>query len=218
MMAPSSIQAIFLTFWINTMLLLHFLLQVTIMVSLVLKYSSCLRLLNLKLGKGQIDNASLAWPALIQYVAQLSSLSSLILARRMYNGNHQVASHTWSHLDLCNITSYQRKNEMWKNEMALRNIIGVIPTYMRPPYSDCTAGIFPSSPSLPCSTRILLILDQNVDVKPTSFLSAITLPISYVSAFLNTHPLPLSTFPTPIDILHSTRISTPKTISTTPPH
>ena len=28
---------------------------------------------------------------------------------------------------------------MYKNEMAIRNIIGVIPTYMRPPYSSCTA-------------------------------------------------------------------------------
>lgn len=76
-------------------------------------------------GKGQIDNTSLAWPALIQ---------------RMYNSGHQIASHTWSHPDLCNITSAQRKNEMYKNEMALRNILGVIPTYMRPPYSSCTAG------------------------------------------------------------------------------
>ena len=57
----------------------------------------------------------------------------------MYTEGHQVASHTWSHPDLCNITSSQRKNEMYKNEMALRNILGVIPTYMRPPYSSCTA-------------------------------------------------------------------------------
>lgn len=64
--------------------------------------------------------------------------------RRMYTEGHQVASHTWSHPDLCNITSDQRKNEMYKNEMALRNIIGVIPTYMRPPYSSCTLGIPPS--------------------------------------------------------------------------
>ena len=28
---------------------------------------------------------------------------------------------------------------MWKNEMALRNILGFFPTYMRPPYSSCTA-------------------------------------------------------------------------------
>ena len=60
--------------------------------------------------------------------------------RRIYSSGHQVASHTWSHPDLCNITSAQRKNEMYKNEMALRNILGVIPTYMRPPYSSCTAG------------------------------------------------------------------------------
>ncbi|RDW94590.1 hypothetical protein BP5796_00353 [Coleophoma crateriformis] len=75
-------------------------------------------------GKGEIDNTSLPWPALI---------------KRMYAEGHQVASHTWSHPDLCNITSAQRKNEMYKNEMALRNILGVIPTYMRPPYSSCTA-------------------------------------------------------------------------------
>lgn len=64
----------------------------------------------------------------------------------MYNGGHQLASHTWSHADLCNITSAQRKDEMYKNEMALRNIVGVIPTYMRPPYSSCNAGeILPHS-------------------------------------------------------------------------
>lgn len=28
---------------------------------------------------------------------------------------------------------------MYKNEMALNNILGVFPTYMRPPYSSCTA-------------------------------------------------------------------------------
>ena len=28
------------------------------------------------------------------------------------------------------------------NEMALRNILGVIPTYMRPPYVDCNADCF----------------------------------------------------------------------------
>ncbi|KAH8663161.1 carbohydrate esterase family 4 protein [Tricladium varicosporioides] len=76
-------------------------------------------------GKGQIDNASLAWPALI---------------KRMYAEGHQIASHTWSHADLSNITSAQRKNEMYKLEMAVRNIVGVIPTYMRPPYSSCSTA------------------------------------------------------------------------------
>ncbi|KAG4435749.1 hypothetical protein IFR05_008763 [Cadophora sp. M221] len=75
-------------------------------------------------GKGAIDNTSTEYPALI---------------KRMYDGGHQLASHTWSHADLCNITSAQRKDEMYKNEMALRNIVGMIPTYMRPPYSSCNA-------------------------------------------------------------------------------
>jgi peptidoglycan/xylan/chitin deacetylase (PgdA/CDA1 family) len=57
----------------------------------------------------------------------------------MYSDGHQIASHTWSHADLCNITSAQRRNEMYKLEMAIRNILGFFPTYMRPPYSSCTA-------------------------------------------------------------------------------
>jgi peptidoglycan/xylan/chitin deacetylase (PgdA/CDA1 family) len=74
-------------------------------------------------GKGEIDNTSLIWPSIIQ---------------RQYDDGHQIASHTWSHPDLSQITPAQRRNEMIKNEMALRNILGFIPTYMRPPYSSCT--------------------------------------------------------------------------------
>ncbi|KAI1776687.1 hypothetical protein F4818DRAFT_440087 [Hypoxylon cercidicola] len=74
-------------------------------------------------GKGEIDNSSLEWPSVIQ---------------RMYSENHQIASHTWSHADLSAITASRRRDEMVKNEMAFRNILGRIPTYMRPPYSSCT--------------------------------------------------------------------------------
>jgi hypothetical protein len=58
--------------------------------------------------------------------------------KRMDAEGHQIASHTWTHLDLSAVSSIDRKNQMWKNEMALRNIVGKIPTYMRPPYSSCT--------------------------------------------------------------------------------
>ncbi|KAI6087080.1 glycoside hydrolase/deacetylase [Hypoxylon rubiginosum] len=74
-------------------------------------------------NKGEIDDTSLEWPGLIQ---------------RMYSENHQIASHTWSHADLSAVTSARRRDEMIKNEMAFRNILGRIPTYMRPPYSSCT--------------------------------------------------------------------------------
>jgi peptidoglycan/xylan/chitin deacetylase (PgdA/CDA1 family) len=53
---------------------------------------------------------------------------------------HQIASHTWTHLDLSAISEKDRKAQMVKNEMAIRNIVGYFPTYMRPPYSSCTAA------------------------------------------------------------------------------
>jgi hypothetical protein len=75
------------------------------------------------INKGEIDDETTPWPAVI---------------RRMYNGGHQVASHTWSHQDLSAITKAQRIDQMVKNEMAFANIFGKFPTYMRPPYSSCT--------------------------------------------------------------------------------
>ena len=62
------------------------------------------------------------------------------LLRRMKDDGHQVASHSWAHADLSNITSVERKAEMYKNERAIANILNVFPTYMRPPYSSCTAA------------------------------------------------------------------------------
>ncbi|KAF8470677.1 hypothetical protein BDZ91DRAFT_547423 [Kalaharituber pfeilii] len=75
------------------------------------------------IGKGPIDDPIYGWDKVI---------------RRMYNTGHQIASHTWSHADLDKLSEWDRRNEMYKLEMALRNIIGVIPTYMRPPYSSCS--------------------------------------------------------------------------------
>ncbi|GFN16634.1 hypothetical protein AtubIFM54640_004152 [Aspergillus tubingensis] len=75
-------------------------------------------------AKGEIDSPGMPWASLIQ---------------RMYRSGHQVASHTWSHQDLSKVTQDQRRVQLLWNEVALRNILGTIPTYMRPPYSSCTA-------------------------------------------------------------------------------
>lgn len=56
----------------------------------------------------------------------------------MHWNGHQVASHSWSHQDLSKVEPSVRRDQVLKNEAALRNIIGGIPTYMRPPYSSCT--------------------------------------------------------------------------------
>ncbi|KAI4610542.1 uncharacterized protein J4E87_010796 [Alternaria ethzedia] len=74
------------------------------------------------IGKGAIDEN---WAGVI---------------KKMYDNGHQVASHTWSHQDLSAITKEEVYDQMVKNEMAIRNIIGKYPTYMRPPYSSCTGS------------------------------------------------------------------------------
>lgn len=75
-------------------------------------------------GKGAIDTTP-AWKTVIQ---------------KMYAAGHQLASHTWSHADLSAISETRRRDEMIRLEMAMRNIVGFFPTYMRPPYSSCTAA------------------------------------------------------------------------------
>jgi peptidoglycan/xylan/chitin deacetylase (PgdA/CDA1 family) len=62
------------------------------------------------------------------------------MLRRMVAEGHQVASHTWSHQDLSTLTKAQRYEQMVKLEMAMSNVIGKFPAYMRPPYSSCTEG------------------------------------------------------------------------------
>jgi peptidoglycan/xylan/chitin deacetylase (PgdA/CDA1 family) len=44
---------------------------------------------------------------------------------------HQIASHTWSHQNASQLTTQQMKNQMHYNEIALDDILGFFPTYMR---------------------------------------------------------------------------------------
>ena len=57
--------------------------------------------------------------------------------QRAYSSGHQIASHTWSHQDLMTLDATHYYEQIYYNEMALRNILGFIPTYFRPPYVDC---------------------------------------------------------------------------------
>lgn len=57
----------------------------------------------------------------------------------MYREGHQIASHTWSHQDLSTLDLAGFNREMYYNEQAINNILGLFPTYMRPPYLSCDA-------------------------------------------------------------------------------
>ncbi|KAG8408019.1 hypothetical protein J3459_018285 [Metarhizium acridum] len=76
-------------------------------------------------AKGHIDDPATGWPSIL---------------RRMYHAGHQVASHTWTHRDLNQVNETVRRAEIIHNEMAIRNIFGWIPTYIRPPFLECSAG------------------------------------------------------------------------------
>ncbi|KAF9085097.1 hypothetical protein BGX23_009972 [Mortierella sp. AD031] len=56
------------------------------------------------------------------------------VVKQAYKDGHQIASHTWDHEDLTTLTKAQINNEMTKLDNAVKKIIGVKPTYMRPPY------------------------------------------------------------------------------------
>lgn len=77
------------------------------------------------MGKGEIDDVATGYPQIIQ---------------RMYAEGHQIAAHTWTHQNLSALTDTQRENQMYYLEMALQNILGFFPTYMRPPFSACNAA------------------------------------------------------------------------------
>lgn len=57
----------------------------------------------------------------------------------MITDGHQVASHTWSHQRLTALSKTKFWNQMVYNEIALADILGYFPTYMRPPYSASNA-------------------------------------------------------------------------------
>lgn len=73
------------------------------------------------MGKGAINDPSTAWPATI---------------RRMFSSGHQIASHTWSHQKLTEISETQFRRQIIFNEIAIADLLdGRFPTYMRPPHS-----------------------------------------------------------------------------------
>ncbi|KAK1832598.1 chitin deacetylase [Podospora conica] len=58
------------------------------------------------------------------------------LVKRMYREGHQIASHSWGHLNFTTISSEERADELLKLESAFVDILGFFPTYFRPPYTS----------------------------------------------------------------------------------
>ncbi|EAU83363.2 hypothetical protein CC1G_09057 [Coprinopsis cinerea okayama7 len=53
-----------------------------------------------------------------------------------YDSGHQVASHTWAHRRMTELSWDEIHDEMWRVELALSRITGAYPAFMRPPYGE----------------------------------------------------------------------------------
>ncbi|KAJ3416245.1 chitin deacetylase [Chytridiales sp. JEL 0842] len=53
-----------------------------------------------------------------------------------FDAGHQIALHSWTHRKLSNLTDDQIVSEFMWNALAVKQVIGRIPRYMRPPYGD----------------------------------------------------------------------------------
>lgn len=59
------------------------------------------------------------------------------VVKRMFNEGHHIGSHSYTHANFDKISTEERRNEIIYNEIAIADIIGVFPTYFRPPYTAC---------------------------------------------------------------------------------
>ncbi|ORX80090.1 glycoside hydrolase/deacetylase [Basidiobolus meristosporus CBS 931.73] len=60
------------------------------------------------------------------------------LLKQAYNDGHQIASHTYDHIDLNRLSSEKIKQQMLNTEAEIKKVIGVVPAMMRPPYGNCS--------------------------------------------------------------------------------
>ncbi|TLS26891.1 hypothetical protein PpBr36_05010 [Pyricularia pennisetigena] len=66
-----------------------------------------------------------------------SAVSSVL--KRMLDAGHQVASHSYSHKNFDEISADDQAQELLLNEDSFVNLIGMVPTYFRPPFTACGA-------------------------------------------------------------------------------
>lgn len=75
---------------------------------------------------------------------QLTGYGHPRILRRMISAGHQIGSHTWAHPDLGGLAEDEVMRQMWLNEQTLVGVLGMLPTYFRPPYlswAQATLGI-----------------------------------------------------------------------------
>ncbi|RCI04983.1 chitin deacetylase, partial [Rhizopus stolonifer] len=63
------------------------------------------------------------------------------IVKRAYESGHQIASHTYSHAHLMSLTNEEIIYELRATEEVIKEIIGIRPRYIRPPYGEADARV-----------------------------------------------------------------------------
>lgn len=58
------------------------------------------------------------------------------ILQTQYMGEHQIAVHTWSHPQLTTMSNEQIIAELGWTKKVIKDVLGVTPNMMRPPYGD----------------------------------------------------------------------------------
>jgi len=93
------------------------------------------------------DGPSPFTPALLKYLSEKKLLAtffvvgSRVIERpsmliEQYMAGHEISVHTWSHRPLTSLTTDQVVAELGWTRKAIKEVLGVTPTTMRPPYGD----------------------------------------------------------------------------------
>lgn len=93
------------------------------------------------------DGPSYYTPNLLQYLAEQDlkstffvvgsrALSFPALLQTQYMAEHQIAVHTWSHPSLTTLSNEAIIAELGWTKKIIKDVLGVTPNMMRPPYGD----------------------------------------------------------------------------------
>ncbi|KAI0359074.1 hypothetical protein OH77DRAFT_1575567 [Trametes cingulata] len=70
------------------------------------------------------------------FVVGSRAISYPALLQQEYMAQHQIAVHTWSHPPMTTLTNEQVIAELGWSKKIIKDVLGVTPTYWRPPYGD----------------------------------------------------------------------------------
>ena len=170
-------------------------------------------------------------PNLLQYLDQNSlkttffavgsrCLSYPALLQEEYMAQHQIAVHTWSHPQMTTLSNDEIIAELGWSKKVIKDVLGVTPTYWRPPFGDVDNRVRAIAKAMNLATVIWTRLDagHTFDTNGKSCPSReITKPACFIYFWALLCDLPIPRSNSPFSVVTFMLISFPfRQISTSP--